>query len=130
MKKRFIPFISLLITLLLSVDPLYAQAPVSLPELFLDTEADQPYDYPNPQFLVSMEWALEHIDDPDLRIIDMENSVKSYLEGHIPGAVYIDIEDIRRERKGVKGILPYRKKMERILSGLGVGNDTMVVIYD
>lgn len=124
--------LAILLTLFPLINPLYAQDSVSLlgREILSGFLSKKPSGYSNAQFLVSTEWLLEHIDDTDLIIVDMRSSPKSYIDSHIPGSVYMDIDDIRSEKKGIKGMLPSRKKVEHILGGLGIGNDTMIVIYD
>jgi hypothetical protein len=49
--------------------------------------------------LVSPAWLLEHLNDPDIRIADLRwyllepgRGRIEYLEAHIPGAVYLDID--------------------------------------
>ena len=58
--------------------------------------------YSNPDALVSTEWLSEHLNAPDVRIVDAtsflpgtgRNAKAEYRECHIPGAVYFDIDDI------------------------------------
>ena len=60
----------------------------------------------NPQYLVETDWLAEHLDDPDLRIIDCTQYLpgygdnvaittvsgrENYEQGHIPGAAYVDL---------------------------------------
>ncbi|MDD3829140.1 MAG: rhodanese-like domain-containing protein, partial [Anaerolineae bacterium] len=45
---------------------------------------------PNPEVLVETEWLAEHLDDPDIRIVEVDEDVLLYDVGHIPGAVKID----------------------------------------
>jgi 3-mercaptopyruvate sulfurtransferase SseA len=40
--------------------------------------------------LVSTDWVAEHLDDPDVRIVESDEDVLLYDTGHIPGAVKID----------------------------------------
>jgi len=52
--------------------------------------------------LVSTDWLSAHIDDPKVKIIDasfklpgvLPLPVDDYLAGHIPGAVYFDVDAI------------------------------------
>ncbi len=52
-------------------------------------------------WFVGADWLAEHIDDPEIQIIDARmaspgqedrNVAQEYLNGHIPGAVFFDIE--------------------------------------
>ena len=44
----------------------------------------------NPEVLVSTDWVAEHLDDPDVRIVESDEDVLLYDIGHIPGAVKLD----------------------------------------
>lgn len=85
---------------------------------------------PNPQFLVETAWLTARLGDPTLRIVDMSTERKDYLAGHIPGAVYVSVDEIREVVPEGGYRLPAKQQVEAILSRLGIGNDTMVVIYD
>jgi hypothetical protein len=49
-------------------------------------------DYPNSNLLVTPDWLNEHLDDPQMRIIDMR-SPESYSSAHIPGAINVTVSD-------------------------------------
>lgn len=46
--------------------------------------------YTNPEVLVSTEWVAEHLDDPNVRIVESNEDPLLYPSGHIPGAIEID----------------------------------------
>ncbi len=46
--------------------------------------------YAHPEVLVSTEWLADHLQDPELRIVESNEDVLLYDTGHIPGAVHID----------------------------------------
>lgn len=46
--------------------------------------------YAHPEVLVSTDWLAEHLNDPNLRIVESNEDVLLYDTGHIPGAVHID----------------------------------------
>lgn len=85
---------------------------------------------PNPQFLVNTTWLAARLQDPGIRIVDMSTERKDYLVGHIPGAVYVNVNDIREMVPSGGYELPSKGQVEQLLSRLGIGNNTMVVIYD
>ena len=85
---------------------------------------------PNAQFLVDTSWLAARLKEPGLRIVDMSTEQKEYLAGHIPGAVYANVNDIRQVVAEGGYRLPLKEQVESLLSRLGIGNDTMVVIYD
>ena len=46
--------------------------------------------YAHPERLVSTEWVAEHLDDPDVVIVESDEDVLLYDTGHIPGAIKVD----------------------------------------
>ena len=46
--------------------------------------------YAHPECLVSTDWVAEHLNDPNVRIIESNEDVLLYDTGHIPGAVHVD----------------------------------------
>ena len=46
--------------------------------------------YAHPERLVSTEWVAEHLDDPDVVIVESDEDVLLYNTGHIPGAIKVD----------------------------------------
>jgi thiosulfate/3-mercaptopyruvate sulfurtransferase len=77
--------------------------------------------------LVSTEWLASHLDERDLRIVDVDEDTEAYDRGHIPGAIGLhwvkDLQDpIRRDFIGAEA---FGKLMDRI----GVTNQTPVVFY-
>ena len=46
--------------------------------------------YANPGMLVSTEWVEQHLDDPDVVLVESDEDVLLYETGHLPGAVKID----------------------------------------
>jgi len=46
--------------------------------------------YAHPHMLVSTQWLAEHLDHPDLVVVESDEDVLLYETGHIPGAVKVD----------------------------------------
>lgn len=46
--------------------------------------------YAHPEVLVDRAWIEEHLDDPNVRIVESNEDILLYDTGHIPGAVHID----------------------------------------
>jgi thiosulfate/3-mercaptopyruvate sulfurtransferase len=83
--------------------------------------------YANPDALVDTDWLAEHLEDPRVRVIEVDEDVSAYDKGHIPGAVrwqwFSDLHNpIRRDLVDQDGL-------ERLLSRSGVGADDIVVLY-
>jgi thiosulfate/3-mercaptopyruvate sulfurtransferase len=47
-------------------------------------------DYARPKALVSTQWVADHLNDPNLRLVESNEDILLYDTGHIPGAVKID----------------------------------------
>ena len=83
--------------------------------------------YAHPEVLVDTEWAAAHLDDPNVRLVESNEDILLYDQGHIPGAVKIDwVADLNDPV--VRDYLD-RERFEQLLSAKGIGNDTTVVFY-
>ena len=88
--------------------------------------------------LVTTAWLADHLDDPDLRVIDatwyMPNVERTgrqdYAQRHIPGAVFWDIDAIADQATKLPHMLPRAQRFGQLVGQLGIGNDTRVVVYD
>ncbi len=84
-------------------------------------------DYANPDALVTTEWLEEHLDDPTVRVIEVDEDTNAYEKGHIRGAVgwnwTTDLHtEVGRDYKDQAGFAD-------LLSAAGVGAETSVVLY-
>jgi thiosulfate/3-mercaptopyruvate sulfurtransferase len=84
-------------------------------------------DYARPDALVSTDWLEEHLDDPNLRVIEVDEDTMAYEKGHIRGAVgwnwNTDLHsEVGRDYRDQAGV-------SELLSAAGVGADTTVVLY-
>jgi thiosulfate/3-mercaptopyruvate sulfurtransferase len=88
------------------------------------------------QVLVSTDWLAEHLNDRDLRIVDCRFSFdydaeQDYLKGHIPGAVYVRLQqDLASPEGPVHFALPSSNRFAAAMSRVGIGDQTTVVGYD
>ena len=95
-------------------------------------------DYVNPQSLVSTEWLAEHLEAPDVRVVDASwylpadnrDPVAEYNEGHIPGAVRFDIDEIADTDSDLPHMMPSPEKFSSRMRKLGIGDGNRVVVYD
>jgi thiosulfate/3-mercaptopyruvate sulfurtransferase len=90
------------------------------------------------QWLVETDWLAEHLDAPDIVVIDAtmhlpttgRNAHAEYLAGHIPGAVFFDIDDIADEESELPHMLPSTVKFASRVKRLGIGDGVRVIAYD
>lgn len=84
----------------------------------------------SPEILVSTEWLAQRLEDPDLVVIQVESQEERYVEGHIPGALYLPYDRIVWDGANGEGaeFLSF-SEIESALEGLGLENDHHVVVY-
>jgi thiosulfate/3-mercaptopyruvate sulfurtransferase len=88
---------------------------------------EAPQSYARPELLAETSWLAEHLQEPQLRVVDMR-SEDAYRKGHIPGAVHLDWKALKDPDNDVFVIPP--EQFATLMGRLGVGNDTAVVGYD
>ncbi|MCS7192298.1 MAG: rhodanese-like domain-containing protein, partial [Armatimonadetes bacterium] len=79
--------------------------------------------------LVTTEWLARNLNNPEIRIIDARPSLRDYLEGHIPNAIYLNTETIRISLGGIPARLLPVDRLAEIFGAIGIGNQNTVVIY-
>ena len=77
--------------------------------------------------LVSTDWVLENINNPKIRIVEVNEDVLLYDTGHIPNAVKIDWHTELNDP--VKRDYINEEQFEKLCSEKGISNDTTVVFY-
>jgi thiosulfate/3-mercaptopyruvate sulfurtransferase len=83
--------------------------------------------YANPDILVSTEWLAAHLHDTGLRILEADEDVLLYDQGHIPGAIKLDWQTelndpLRRDYLD-------QTHFEALLSRKGISNDDTLIFY-
>ena len=94
--------------------------------------------YAHPEALVSTEWLAAHLDDPHIRVVDssfklpgiIPTAREDYDRGHIPGAVFFDIDDIAEPGTSLPHMIPSPELFAQKMGALGIGDDDRVVVYD
>jgi thiosulfate/3-mercaptopyruvate sulfurtransferase len=79
--------------------------------------------------LVSTAWLARHLDHPKVRVIDARDSLGTYVQGHLPGAMYVNTETFRFSEGGVPARLLSPKLLADMLGRMGIGNEHTVAIY-
>lgn len=83
--------------------------------------------YAKPEMLVSTQWVADHLNDPNVRIVESNEDPLLYPSGHVPGAVQVDWttdlnDPLRRDYL-------QREGFEQLMSRIGVTPQTTVVFY-
>jgi thiosulfate/3-mercaptopyruvate sulfurtransferase len=92
---------------------------------------------PSP-WLVSTEWLAARLGQPGITVVDgsfylpaLKRDAKAeYLAGHIPGAVFFDIDAIADHSTSLPHMLPDAAQFARDVGALGIGHDDTIVVYD
>ena len=77
--------------------------------------------------LVDADWARAHIDDPNVRFVEVDVDTSAYDEGHIPGAVAWNWTSQLSD--GVRRDIVSRENLGKLLSDSGIGPETTIVLY-
>lgn len=93
---------------------------------------------PLPTPLVSTQWLAAHLGDPQLVVIDaswylaamQRDGSAEYLAGHIPGAVYWDLDQLSDRSSPLPHMLPDWETLAREIGALGIGDGDRVIVYD
>ncbi len=83
--------------------------------------------YAHPERLVSTDWLAEHLDDPDVVVVESDEDVLLYDTGHIPGAVKIDWHNDLNDDT-VRDYLDAEQFAE-LASSRGISPDSTIVFY-
>lgn len=87
---------------------------------------------------VSTAWLADNLARPDLVVVDASwhlpnaarNAQAEYLAGHIPGAVFFDIDGIADTSTDLPHMLPSPAEFARAVGALGISEDMTIVVYD
>jgi thiosulfate/3-mercaptopyruvate sulfurtransferase len=84
-------------------------------------------EYRHPEVLVSTEWAANHLNEPNLRFVEVDVDTSAYDQGHLPGAVGWNWQTQLQDN--VRRDLIDRSKLEKLLGASGISNDTGIILY-
>jgi thiosulfate/3-mercaptopyruvate sulfurtransferase len=84
-------------------------------------------DYAHPEVLVATDWVANHLNDPNLRLIEVDVDTSAYDQGHIPGAVgwnwQTQLQDtLRRD-------LADQRSFGQLAGSAGLTPETTVILY-
>lgn len=93
---------------------------------------------PSSARLVTTQWLADHLDAPDIIVVDgsfylstmNRDAHAEYLEGHIPGAVFFDVDKISDHSSPLPHMLPSPEGFSSAMRGLGIGDGQTIVVYD
>ncbi|MGI4878187.1 MAG: 3-mercaptopyruvate sulfurtransferase [Janthinobacterium lividum] len=88
--------------------------------------------------LVTTEWLAAELGANDLRIVDAtiflpetgRTARAEFETGHIPGAVFMDLDELVDTANPVPNMLPSPEKFASRMQALGLGDGSRIVVYD
>ena len=86
--------------------------------------------------LVTTEWLAGELGANDLRVVDASyfmpprDAAAEYEAAHIPGAVFMDLAELRDTGNDLPMMLPSAEKFASRMQSLGLGDGSRVVLYD
>ena len=88
--------------------------------------------------LVSTEWLAAHLNDANVKLLDATFKLPGvlplpkddYLAGHIPRAVYFDVDAVSDHANPLPHMFPSAEQFGRDVGALGIANSDTVVVYD
>ncbi|PCD03056.1 3-mercaptopyruvate sulfurtransferase [Sphingomonas spermidinifaciens] len=87
--------------------------------------------------LVSTDWLEGELGAGDLRVVDATwfmagqgDGAADYERAHIPGAVFLDLEDVRDTSSDLPMMLPAAEKFASRMQSLGLGDGSRIILYD
>jgi thiosulfate/3-mercaptopyruvate sulfurtransferase len=91
-------------------------------------------------FFVAGDWLAEHIFDADIQIIDarmapagqehLRDMLAEYRAGHLPGAVFFDIEALSDHTSPLPHMMPRPEAFAVAMRELGISSDKHLIVYD
>jgi thiosulfate/3-mercaptopyruvate sulfurtransferase len=90
------------------------------------------------RWLVSTDWLADKLGKPGVTVVDgsfylpalKRDARAEYLAGHIPGAVFFDIDAVADHSTSLPHMLPDAAQFARDVGALGIGKDDTIVVYD
>jgi len=96
------------------------------------------------KYIVTTDWLAEHVDDDNLRIVDIRGKVlpaseplphyfshrDDYIESHIPGAVFVDWTTDIVDPQSPSYDVASPDQYAALMGKLGIDNQTKVIVYD
>ncbi len=87
--------------------------------------------------LISTQWLADHLGTDNVKVVDAswrmpgEGSAREdYLERHIPGAAFFDIDAVADRRSDLPHMLASVAQFEAAVGAMGIGDGDRVVVYD
>jgi len=93
---------------------------------------------PSSRWLKSTEWLSSQLGKPDLAVVDgsfylpaqNRNARAEYLDKHVPGAIFFDIDAVADHSTDLPHMLPGPTQFAHMAGALGIAETDTIVVYD
>jgi thiosulfate/3-mercaptopyruvate sulfurtransferase len=90
------------------------------------------------KWIVETDWLAAHLEAPDIVVLDgsmhlpttKRNARAEYEAGHIPGALFFDIDEIADKSNPLPHTLPSAVQFASQMKKMGIGDGLRIVVYD
>jgi thiosulfate/3-mercaptopyruvate sulfurtransferase len=83
--------------------------------------------YAHPESLVDTQWVADHVNDANVRLVEVDVDTSAYEQGHISGAVGWNWQS--QLQQSLRRDLISKEELEQLLGGSGIDNNTTIVLY-
>jgi len=84
-------------------------------------------EYAHPEVLVSTQWVADHLNDPKIRLVEVDVDTTGFDQGHLAGAVGWNWQTQLQDN--VRRDLITKQALEQLLGQSGISNDTTIILY-
>ena len=77
--------------------------------------------------LVSTQWVADNMNNPKVKLVEVDVDTAAYDEGHAPGAVAFSWTSQLQDQ--TRRDIISKESLEHLLGGAGIGNDDTIVLY-
>jgi thiosulfate/3-mercaptopyruvate sulfurtransferase len=77
--------------------------------------------------LVSTDWVAQHLNDPKLKLVEVDVDTNAYSEGHAPGAIGWNWTSQLQDQ--VRRDIITQGELEKLMSASGISNDDTIILY-
>jgi thiosulfate/3-mercaptopyruvate sulfurtransferase len=84
-------------------------------------------EYAHPEVLVTTQWVADHVNDPKIRLVEVDVDTSAYDQGHIAGAVGWNWQSQLQDN--IRRDLIDKATLEKLLGQSGISNDTTIILY-
>jgi len=95
-----------------------------------ETEAEAITAYADAETLVDTAWVEANLADENVRLLDIGGNPDTYAEGHLPGAIFVNLGDLTNPDDSTGGQILTQEQLSTVMSSLGIEQDDTLVLYD